>query len=86
MKIAPSAVRYIKLGEKDRWAKTSLERGEVQLGHSSIPHELCLAGDWEAVMAAYVKAGKTAGKCAPRCLQSPGVQKGSPFLKYHHHV
>ncbi|MGE3476429.1 MAG: restriction endonuclease [Rhodospirillaceae bacterium] len=62
MALNPSAVRYIKLGEKDRWAKASLERGEVQLGHSSIPHDLCLTGDWDAVMDRYIKSGKTVGK------------------------
>lgn len=47
--IKPAQVRYIKLGDGGRWAKASLEEGYVAFGYHSIPHDICAAGDWEAV-------------------------------------
>jgi hypothetical protein len=45
--VRPSHIRYIKLGSGGRWAKHCIEHGEVQFGHESEPHNLCLAGDWD---------------------------------------
>jgi hypothetical protein len=59
---APTDIRYIKLGDKDRWANVCFSQGEIHFGHDSIPHEVCLAGDWDKVFDLYVKAGRTVGK------------------------
>ena len=55
-KVAPSAVRYIKLGQGNAWAEDCLSNGYIALGHHDAPHELCLADDWDGVAAAIQKA------------------------------
>lgn len=45
--IAPAQVRYIKLGQKNAWARASLDRGEIHFGYKTVPHDVCLTGDWE---------------------------------------
>lgn len=47
--IAPKDVRYIKLGDGGRWANDAIERGYVAFGYHSIPHEICVAEDWDGV-------------------------------------
>lgn len=49
-KIAPKEVRYIKLGEGNRWASRSLENSEMHFGHRDTPHDICLARDWDKVV------------------------------------
>ena len=63
--IRPREVRYIKVGSGGRWAKEAIEQGYVAFGYSRIPHEICAAGDWDAVrdLLAHRKSegAKTAG-------------------------
>lgn len=47
--IAPTEVRYIKLGNKGGWVGMSFEHGIVSFGYHSIPHEVCVAKDWDRV-------------------------------------
>lgn len=47
--IEPADVRYIKLGDGGRWAQESLDHGYVAFGYHSIPHEICVAEDWDEV-------------------------------------
>ena len=61
-KIAPHEIRYIKLGQEGRWAPISLAQGELHFGYRTIPHELCLKGEWEAVAQILVKEGRSIGK------------------------
>lgn len=49
-KLAPKEVRYIKLGEGNCWAPHSLKNGEMHFGHRDIPHDICLAQDWDQVV------------------------------------
>ena len=58
IKIAPAAVRYIKLGEKGSWTALCVERGELRLGFRDVPHDLCAAGDWAAVRRVFLDAGR----------------------------
>lgn len=60
--IAPSTIRYIKLGAGGSFARASLERNELQLGYHEVPHELCAVGDWDGVLAFFGGIRKTAGK------------------------
>jgi Restriction endonuclease len=53
--IAPKEIRYIKLGRHGRWEPISLDRGEIHFGFLSDPHELAVAGDWEAIVRHYVE-------------------------------
>lgn len=48
-RVEPTEIRYIKLGAGDRWARRSLERGEVPFGYAMVPHEICLQQDWEGI-------------------------------------
>lgn len=49
-RIAPVAVRYIKLGKGGIYEKQCIEADQtVWLGYRSVPHKLCAAGDWAAV-------------------------------------
>lgn len=60
--VAPREIRYIKLGPGNAWAKAALERGELSFGYSNVPHEPCLAGDWEAVVGILRTQGRTRQK------------------------
>lgn len=48
-RIRPSAVRYIKLGEKGALADTCIRQDIVVLQHIEVPHELAASGNWDAV-------------------------------------
>ena len=61
-KIAPKEVRYIKLGQAGRWADISLGTGELHFGYRTIQHELCLRGDWDGVIAALMREGRSLSK------------------------
>jgi hypothetical protein len=60
--IVANEVRYIKLGAGGAWAAISIERGEMHFGYRTIPHELCAAGDWDAVIRQLTKEGRKPGK------------------------
>jgi hypothetical protein len=59
--ISSSAIRYIKLGQGDRWADVSLERGEIHFGWRVVPHDMCVRGDWGAVQKIALENSKSAG-------------------------
>ncbi len=61
-KIAPKEVRYIKLGRGGCWADVSIENGELHFGYRTVPHELCMRGDWEGVIAVLMQQGRSVGK------------------------
>ncbi len=60
--IAPKTIRYIKLGAGGTFARSSLDRGELQLGYHEVPHDLCVAGNWDAVLEHFAGIRKTVGK------------------------
>lgn len=60
--ITAKEVRYIKLGAGGAWAPISIERGEMHFGYRTIPHELCLAGNWDSVIRQLVEEGRRPGK------------------------
>ena len=61
--IAPSEVRYIKLGPGGKWAPRCLEAGEIHFGYAMVPHAPCAAGDWDAVADILVReAGRSKAK------------------------
>lgn len=47
--IDPTEIRYIKLGTGGDWAAACLDRGEIAFDYRVVPHDMCLAGDWDAV-------------------------------------
>ncbi len=60
--IKPTEIRYIKLGTGGIWAQPGFECGEVHFGYKTVPHELCRAEDWDAVVDMFVAEGRTIGK------------------------
>ena len=60
-KIAPTQIRYIKLGQGNEWAQASLQRGEIRFGYRIVPHSLCVRGAWDAVREILVKDGNPTG-------------------------
>ena len=60
--INPTAIRYIKLGPKNRWFESCRTHNRIELGHSAVPHELAETGGREAVAAFHMAAGKNASK------------------------
>ncbi len=60
--IAPTTVRYIKLGAGGSFARSSLDSGELQLGYHEVPHDLCAAGDWDGVLRYFAGIRRSTGK------------------------
>jgi hypothetical protein len=57
--IVAAQARYIKLGEGGAFAGACIEAGELGLSFASIPHDLCMRGDWEAVKQALIAQGRS---------------------------
>jgi hypothetical protein len=60
--ISPAEIRYIKLGPGGAWSGTCFARGELHFGYRTERHDLAAKGDWDGVVAHYVKEGRTQGK------------------------
>ncbi len=60
--INPQEIRYIKLGRGGGWAQPAFERGELHFGYRTVPHDLCLRGDWDAVVRSLTEKGRSLGK------------------------
>jgi len=54
--IAPSNIRFIKLGEQGRWEKSCIEEGTIRFGYESPYHAESLAGNWEVVRQHWIGA------------------------------
>jgi hypothetical protein len=62
--IAPTRVRYIKLGREGGWEKEGLEKGIILFGYdtgSARRYPLCRAGQWEELKKSFLDQGKTRG-------------------------
>lgn len=59
--LAPTRIRYIKLGAGGRWENVALNGGTLEWGDKADPHEEALRSDWEAVRAAYMDQGRLPG-------------------------
>lgn len=60
--INPGEIRYIKLGRGGIWAQPAFERGELHFGYHTVSHDLCLRGDWDAVVRFLIEEGRSLGK------------------------
>lgn len=63
-RIAPTEIRYIKLGPSGAWVDRCLNEGLLELGHTSVPHPLTAVGDWTAVRSLFVAHGATPSKAS----------------------
>lgn len=68
-KINPSVIRYIKLGTGNRLAKGCIEQGILRLGFDGVPHDLCIAGDWDGVHETLRRLGKAQGAATNQAQQ-----------------
>ncbi len=57
--INPVDIRYIKLGAGGKWVERSFERGEIPFGYLLVPHDLCIQGDWDAVVGHITDLGRS---------------------------
>jgi Restriction endonuclease len=55
--VKAGAIRYIKLGAGGRWEKSALDKGRIDWGLPSDPHDIALEGNWTAVTAHYASSG-----------------------------
>lgn len=60
--INPEEIRYIKLGRGGSWVEPSFERKEIHFGYPTVPHDLCLRADWDAVVKFLTEEGRSLGK------------------------
>ncbi len=60
--INPENFRYIKLGRGGSWVQPAFERGEIHFGYRTVSHDLCLRGDWDAVVQFLIEEGRSPGK------------------------
>ena len=60
--IDPKKIRYIKLGAGGSWVQPSFERSEIHFGYRNVPHDLCVRGDWDAVIRHFTDLGRSKAK------------------------
>lgn len=60
--ITARTVRYIKLGPGGAWVQHCLANGEIEFGYAGEPFDHAAAGDWDGVVAHYVRQGKILAK------------------------
>lgn len=58
LQIAPKLCRYIKLGAGGSWARWAFEYNEIPFGFRSVPHEICISGNWDAVTQCLIDSGE----------------------------
>ncbi len=56
--IIPEKFRYINLGRGGCWVQPAFERSELHFGYSTVSHDLCLQGDWDAVVQTLIEGGR----------------------------
>lgn len=64
MKVEAKNTRYIKLGEKGKWEAECIAGGTLRFGYHETPHDLCTAGDWNAVQEFWTGMRRSASKAA----------------------
>jgi hypothetical protein len=61
MGIAPTAVRYIKLGRAGSWEDAALDGGKLHFGYRDAPHELSLTCDFNKIREYLISQGRAEG-------------------------
>lgn len=62
--VAPTDIRYIKLGPGGAWVDRCLKEGIIEFGHSAIPHGIAASGDWDEVRTRFLAAGAPSSKAS----------------------
>ena len=60
--VAPTEMRFIRLGRGHAWATTCIETDTLRYGDPDEPHDLALQGDWNGAEHMLVASGKSAHK------------------------
>lgn len=76
--IAPTSIRYIKLGAGGCWEAAALDGGRLEWGVASDPHDLMAAGDWAAVRDHYLAAGLTSSTATAYTNEARAYYDGDP--------
>lgn len=59
-KIGAKKVLFIKLGEGGEYERDCIEKAQtLRIGYSRVPHEICMKGDWKAVIDHFTQEEKT---------------------------
>lgn len=53
MKVDAAKALFIKLGQSGEWERDCINQGVLRLGYHALPHDRCLASDWEAARTAF---------------------------------
>ncbi|TNC72041.1 restriction endonuclease [Rubellimicrobium roseum] len=51
-RLEATAAHYIKLGEGGKWEEEALHDGVLRFSYRTVPHDACVAGNWDVVRAA----------------------------------
>lgn len=52
-RLEATSTHYIKLGRGGEWEANAIQDGVLRFGYHALPHDLCIAGDWNAVRQAW---------------------------------
>lgn len=52
-KLHATSIHFIKLGRGGEWEAEAIRDGVLRFGYSGLPHDLCIAGDWDAAKTAW---------------------------------
>jgi hypothetical protein len=67
IKIKPEDARYIKLGRRGIFEQACIEQSNsIRLSYSTVPHDMCLAKDWEGVRQWFIDKGDSDAGAATR--------------------
>ena len=68
-KINPENARYIKLGPGGAWERHCLEEGTLRFGYQSVPHDIALGGDIDALTRVFRDQGVEKGAARRHAIQ-----------------
>lgn len=68
-KVAADKARYIKLGPKGAWERKAIDDGVLLFGYQSVPHELALGGDLDALTQFFLNQGRGKGTARRHAIQ-----------------
>lgn len=52
-RLEATSTHYIKLGRGGEWAAQAIGEGVLRFGYRELPHDLCVAGDWDGAREAW---------------------------------
>ena len=68
-KVAARKARYIKLGPSGAWERKSIDEGVLLFGYQSVPHDIALGGDTDALTRVFRDQGAEKGAARRHAIQ-----------------